>query len=306
MFQKNYLSRYITVDTQAAYRGLEPQTVLMRAASGMSRTIDRRRPRKLNAAQQSEVDRHPEVKLLRRAQTRLKLFIKREYGPIVSMKGTSIYDNYQRAYHDHRNTRRRHGKVLLKEVKARYKREQPVIDIQRQLKGLPIIEEKTVGAEDYVFAERVRVIEALFTFATSSPEEECKRRAEAINALTALCSLQEGSRSCRPKRSASITKLERDEKPTTVPPPRSLSDTILIKYELFQCIFCLGCEGLPTEERLRSFYAYGDLKKHFHRKHLRHHPRDEPIDCPHPRCDVTLDNVMLLQNHAQVVHMTRT
>lgn len=46
-------------DTQAAYRGLKPQTALMRAASGMSRTIDRRRPRKLNLAQQAEVKRHP-------------------------------------------------------------------------------------------------------------------------------------------------------------------------------------------------------------------------------------------------------
>ena len=53
-------------NTQAAYRGLKPQTALMRAASGMSRTIDPRRPRKLNLAQQAEVDRHPEVRLLRR------------------------------------------------------------------------------------------------------------------------------------------------------------------------------------------------------------------------------------------------
>ncbi|KAL8626093.1 hypothetical protein Q9189_008226 [Teloschistes chrysophthalmus] len=65
VFQKNYASRYM-LDTQAAYRGQRPQTALMRAASGMSRTIDPRRPRKLNLAQQTEVNRHPEVRLLRR------------------------------------------------------------------------------------------------------------------------------------------------------------------------------------------------------------------------------------------------
>ena len=59
-------------DTQAAYRGLKPQTALMRAASGMSHTIDLRQPRKLNLAQQAEVDRHPEARLLRR---RLKLLL---------------------------------------------------------------------------------------------------------------------------------------------------------------------------------------------------------------------------------------
>jgi len=51
-------------DTQAAYRGLKPQTALMRAASRMSRTIDPRQPRKLNLAQQAEVDHYPAVRLL--------------------------------------------------------------------------------------------------------------------------------------------------------------------------------------------------------------------------------------------------
>ncbi|KAK3166768.1 hypothetical protein OEA41_009893 [Lepraria neglecta] len=59
VFQKNYASRYMP-DTQAVYRGLKPQTALMRAASGISRPIDPRRPRKLNLAQQAEADRYPE------------------------------------------------------------------------------------------------------------------------------------------------------------------------------------------------------------------------------------------------------
>ncbi|KAK6419878.1 hypothetical protein LTR95_017003 [Oleoguttula sp. CCFEE 5521] len=41
VFQHNYLSRYITSDTQVIHRGLGAQTALMRAASGMSRSIDR-------------------------------------------------------------------------------------------------------------------------------------------------------------------------------------------------------------------------------------------------------------------------
>ena len=57
-----------------------------------------------------------------------------------------------------------------------------MIDIQRQLKGLPVAEEKERKAEDYIFAERVRVIDTLFTFATDSPEEERQRRVAAISA----------------------------------------------------------------------------------------------------------------------------
>ena len=147
-----------------------------------------------------------------------------------------------------------------------------MIDIQRQLEGLPSAELETAKAEDYVFVERVRVIDALFTFATSSPEEESRRRVEAINALTTLCRLQEGKRPRRSNPSASDTKLERDLiRPSVLHLP-SLSDSITMECEATQCIFCLGCEVLPTETRLRSFHTRGNLKKHFHRKHLRHHP----------------------------------
>ncbi|KAL9579753.1 MAG: hypothetical protein Q9203_006568 [Teloschistes exilis] len=183
--QKNYISRYIP-DTQAVYRGLRPQTALMRAASGMSRTIDPRRPRKLNLAQQTEVDRHP-------------------------------------------------GRVA------------------------------------------------------------------AINALIGLCKKQE-SQDFRRRRADIKVKKEQ----VSVSPPPSLSETLPIECDATQCIFCLGNEDLSAAGRLKAFATRGDLKKHFHRKHLRHHRDGQPIACAHPRCDVTLDGAMHLQSHAEVVHKTRT
>lgn len=293
-------------DTQAAYRGLEPQTALMRAASRMSRTIDRRRPRKLTTAQQAEANRHPEVRLLyRRLQSQRQWFADKK-RTIASIKGTPIYHEYQKAYLAYRNMKRRQEKALLQEVKARYKKEQPVIDIQRQLKGLLSVAPETATVEDYVFMERVRVIDTLFTFATSCPEEECKRRVEAISALTALCRLQESRRPCRPKASASTIKLEQNRTPLSTLEGRRLSDSLLIECKPTQCIFCLGQEDLPAATRLRSFHSHGDLKKHFHRKHLRHHPGGQPITCPHPKCHVDLTGTMHLQNHAEVIHKTPT
>jgi hypothetical protein len=53
-------------DTQIVYRDLKSQIVLMRVVSKMSRTIDFRRSRKLNFAQQTEIDRYSNVRLLRR------------------------------------------------------------------------------------------------------------------------------------------------------------------------------------------------------------------------------------------------
>ena len=288
-------------DTQAAYRGLKPQTALMRAASGMSRTIDPRRPRKLSLAQQAEVDRYPDVRLLRRRLKSLLQTFRDQKRSIASAKGALLYDRYRQAYQAHRNLRRRHEKALLTKVKERYKKEQPVIDIQRQLKGLPMAEQEALQTAEYVFEERVHAIDALFTFATSSTEEECQRRITAINALIALCKKQE-SQGFRRRRAD----IKFKEKQTSVSPPPNLSETLPVECKATQCIFCLGNEDLSAPDRLKTFASHGDLKKHFHRKHLRHHPNGQPIACPHPRCEVILNDAMHLQNHAEVVHKTRT
>ena len=94
--------------------------------------------------------------------------------------------------------------------------------------------------EDYVFVERVRVIDALFTFATSSPGEECKRRVEEINALTALCCLQEGKRLCRPKAFASTIKLERNRTLPSALEGQSLSDSLPIECNLHNVFSALA------------------------------------------------------------------
>lgn len=210
-----------------------------------------------------------------------------------------MYDNYQQVYLDHCNTKRRHEKALLKDVVARYKKEQPVLDIQRQLQGLPVVEEEMIQAEKYAFMERIWVIQALFTFAISCLEEECRRRVEAINALTALCRLQEAR---RPRR----IRLKRDVKPLSVLDPPGLPDSIPIECKATQCIFCLGEERLPAVTRLKSFHSRGALKKHIQRKHLQHHSNSKPIACPHPRYYVKLRDKMHLQNHAALVHKTPT
>ncbi|KAL8818268.1 MAG: hypothetical protein Q9223_003059, partial [Gallowayella weberi] len=210
VFQKNYASRYMP-DTQAVYRGLKPQTALMRVASGMSRTIDPRRPRKLNLAQQAEVDRHPEVRLLARRLKSLLQTFRDQKRSIASTKGTLLYDHYRQVYQAHRNLKRRCEKALLTEVKERYKKEQPVIDIQRQLKGFPVAEQEALQAARYVFAERVHAIDALFKFATSSTEQECQRRVTAINALIALCKKQESQGFRRKRRTHPILIMSDDE-----------------------------------------------------------------------------------------------
>ena len=145
--------------------------------------------------------------------------------------------------------------AYLEEIKHRYRTEQPAINVQLQLNGMPIKAEDPDPDQGMMqhslLPIRVNVINSLFTFATSSPTEERERRITAINALTALCRLQEGSR-CPPK------KYSKPETKQLTTPPNSLSSSpapksIPIVCKPTQCIFCIGDESLPAETVSRPF-----------------------------------------------------
>ena len=93
-----------------------------------------------------------------------------------------------------------------------------------------------------------------------------------------------------------------DEVAETKPEPISIP----IEYIPTQCIFCLGNSNIALKERTYAFSAYSDLKKHFKRKHLRHIPEGEPIDCPYPDYDTKLEHKQHLQSYAATVHKTLT
>lgn len=147
------------------------------------------------------------------------------------MKGTPIYNIYQEAYWAHRNIRPLHEEAGLKEVKARYKTEQPVIDIQRQPRGLPIVEQDRMKAEDYAFLERVRSLKPLHLCHFIS-----RRGMQTADSShwRRDCPSQESRGVRRRKRSKSDTKPEKEDTPST------LSESFLLQCKPTQCIFCLG------------------------------------------------------------------
>ena len=64
IFQRNYLSRMIRYDTQAAYRGTAPRAGLIRAAHRMSRLVDPRRPKGPTDEQRQNLRREAETEEL--------------------------------------------------------------------------------------------------------------------------------------------------------------------------------------------------------------------------------------------------
>ena len=78
----------------------------MRVVNDMNRTINSRRSRKLNIAQQIKIDRHLKMSFLcRRLKSLLQIFQNRKCF-IVSTKETSLYDYYRQVYKAHRNLKR--------------------------------------------------------------------------------------------------------------------------------------------------------------------------------------------------------
>ena len=305
VFQHSYLSRYITADTQAAYRGLEPRFDVMRIASGMSRTIDKRRPTKLTDAQREQIAHHPELERLRKAADGLQHLVKKHNLSMRSLKGTKTYDDYQKLKRKHRNRQRCLEKSHLAVVKEQFQHEQSVIDVQRQLNGIPIEEEEEKETtKPFALLERERAVSALLAFADPLTEKDHQRRADAITALSTLCELRDFRQSPTTSSNNDHETLHlADTQPSTKSQAKTLSESLTTQCKSTQCIFCLGDEGAPRDQRLREFFSPGDARKHLRRRHLAKLLPGNPILCPHPRCNLTVNSTNEVLNHAEKVHM---
>jgi len=296
-FLRHYLSRHITVDTQAVVRGIQPQHAIMRAACTMSRTIDHRRPRRLTPEQSASVNNHPAVLSLLRRREQLKIIL----------QNPTKHPKYQNVNRKINRERQRQRYTLFQKVKERWKFEQPVRDVEAQLAGIETENDSEV-VHGPMLPEQKELVEVILSRPGRNLEEELSRRNMAIRAVTRYCRIEEGGMNpSRLKRSSSrITPPKKTEDvPRLVLDERALEAAKIIVYKEERptiCFVCLGNEKLPTEQRMYSFYTPWDLSKHFKRKHLANSRESESLKCH--LCRVDLDNKMHWQRHAYDVHGT--
>ncbi|PYH75799.1 hypothetical protein BO82DRAFT_409090 [Aspergillus uvarum CBS 121591] len=234
-FVKHY-SVGIHVDAQAIVRGLPAQKQLMRFAASMSRSIDPRRPYKLEDT--SIVSKVPNVckiqkKVIERKEVREKMKrafemtewdFQRKFGDYLQQKklkqelqgparlALDVVERrereYMRATQRHtraqrvaRNEWQRQRNRLVRENLVRYKNEQPVIDSERQLAG-KVVDEECMGALErtgYMTPQHIILIDTILTMPGSTVEKEYQRRIAAINAVITFCDVEEGFPTRRPK-----------------------------------------------------------------------------------------------------------
>ncbi|KAF2752834.1 hypothetical protein EJ05DRAFT_505659 [Pseudovirgaria hyperparasitica] len=272
VFQRNYLSRHITADTQAAFRGLEPQTDVMRVATGMSRTIDKRRPTRLNPEQQEEAHRHPRVQKLLREKLDLKAQMKDHGRTVKSFEGTALYDRYRLAKQAYEGEYIFQQRSLLRQMKQVFNSQQPVFDIESQIRKTGSDNEdgskSLLSTRPELIPERVAALEALLQLVPSSPGSEHEDRAKAVQTLVELAHVQDGH--------PVVVRRQARRLLSPLPAPeRPLS----LDCKPLQCFLCLGNAKNPVAQRSWEFHSRGDLKKHLLR-HAQKHEGKWPLTCP--------------------------
>ncbi|KAL5312965.1 hypothetical protein ACEPPN_019391 [Leptodophora sp. 'Broadleaf-Isolate-01'] len=292
-FLKHYLND-INVDLQGVYRRLDTQKDLMRFACSMSRSIDPRRPRKLTPEQTASVNDLPYILKLHKRVNDLS------NAPVGSRKDDRLQKAIKRLY----NEKQRKRRELLKDVKERYKSEQPVKDSERQLSGM-VVDEDTRDAlvRADMSPEQLGLIDAILTLPGKSPEQELQRRITAINAVTLYCGVEEGTPSRHVRRGPPGMVVS--------PPVQAAEPDVALRKAISSirtdkrpkvCFVCIGTPHLTMGERVAEYANPGSLSRHFVRKHVSKLKDGQFVNCMD--CGVRLKTRKDLLIHAERFHGT--
>ena len=341
IFERNYLSRMIRYDVQAAVLRKTPQTELIRAASCMSRWMDPRRPKKLTGQQMEAIKNEKDSRDLYVLRDRLRDEIRNDYGPIHKARGQEVYDDYvtvNRAICSQIHARKR---AVINQMQKDYDIKAPLKDSAEQRCGSDEFLEHVspiTGTSEHTFRERSRIAKAFFCDkSVFESEDGPSQRLKVINDMISLCALQERrvplvflkrksilEPSANLDTASLISKkrqkptLDCSEGPKNEPPsspqlygldantcdqePANAED-FKLECQPFQCLFCIGNLGLSLSERLREYKNKYSLQRHIFRCRLRLVEPCDKLDCPHPACDgVLLQNVEHFKSHAEIVH----
>ncbi|KAJ5283267.1 hypothetical protein N7505_001247 [Penicillium chrysogenum] len=286
----------IHVDAQAIVRGLPAQKQLMRFACSMSRSIDPRRPYRLEDS--SCINDIPRVRTLeerkqvrkqdrdakKRTYENAQAALQRDFGEDLSRRNFpqsrtirkqrkaqekrvkklwQKFDNADEQYNHSvkqlRNEKGRQRNRLIRENLEHYKNEQPVIDSERQLSGKVVDEEVLVALErtGYMTPQHMTLIDTVLTMPGATIEKEYERRIAAINAVIAVCDAEEGA----PSRRRATQKRSADDvdMPPAAPLPKRPSPTLSDERDdtLSKAIASV-CVKSPTERPTICFICLGN------------------------------------------------
>ncbi|KAH6717379.1 FluG domain-containing protein [Leptodontidium sp. MPI-SDFR-AT-0119] len=158
---------------------------------------------------------------------------------------------------------------------------------------------------EHQLSERTQLEQILCDFSTDlTLQAIVARKVSAINLFVALASRQEfQTRTRKPRSVPAFKDLIKREYPAPKPSQPAIKFPVVCQKT--QCIFCIGNERLPYEQRTRTFNRVSHMWDHVENVHLSKVPAEQRIICYHPVCKaqgLVLDHVMHFKNHVARVH----
>lgn len=303
-FERHY-SVGIHVDTQALIRGLPQEPAVMRLACSMRRTKDPRRPRRLTADDLAALDRQLALRKLRQREEALREE-KARLRDVSPNQYQHVYEEYERAKRAYQNARRRASRRLIKRKREAYQREQPVQDVERQLRGsLP--EDEVIGVlpdSPIMSPQHLALVEAVLQPPGDTPELDLNRRIAAVKAVSVYCGVVEEALKRPAQRERHDAGGPEAEVERTSCRLRDAMAKVFVRSKTDRpkiCFLCLGDEQRSIEERVYEFASSGSLTRHFNNVHLRRHWQGK-VRCS--LCSEDLCCKEALMNHALSKHGT--
>ena len=312
IFQRNYLSRMIRYDTQAAYRGTASRGDLIVASHRMSRMIDPRRPHGPSPQQLQHLRQDARIQELRERQQYLYGQIREKFYYIYRAEGQPIYDEYQQVKRDIDRLLKEKGRALKAQLQADYDATAPMQDMLAQIAVNDAVlspVQPLPAPVKYAFEERARIAQAFFDPPPSAKcDENLDRQITIVDDLVSLCTRRE-RRPRKPRQSwEDDTATSSSDGSTDVEIKSECSNSEVplgcqfpIQCRPFQCLHCIGDATLPLLERQHTFGSKHSLQRHFNR----HHRFQPGQNCPFPNdecAQLALESLMRFKNHAAGVH----
>ncbi|GIJ89518.1 hypothetical protein Asppvi_008460 [Aspergillus pseudoviridinutans] len=353
----------VDVDVQGIIRKTGSQTPLVRFACSLSASIDPDRPYKLSHEESKSLNELPVVRARqdtvnkrKRKWEDHKAKLDRAMAGCQAALGhlaegelfevhRQLRDKLERFQDRTMEAKRRYNKAVreLRNEKQRqrnrrtrlnlekYRNEQPVIDLERQLAG-KLVDTKVMGALEHkasLSSQHLMVVDTILTMPGATLEAEYQRRIDAINAMTAFCSAEEGRPTPRATQSRRLSASDDDEscRPAKRQRHSAMDDTEIVLYQAMEsvrvrstneqleglerpkakrptkCFLCIGNPDLPLKDRVKDYATPGSLTRHFRRKHV-----NPPWPVKGVECNVCgselLQQKIDLVNHAEAAHGT--
>ncbi|ODM15795.1 hypothetical protein SI65_08635 [Aspergillus cristatus] len=185
----------VDVDVQGIIRKTGSQTPLVRFACSLSASIDPDWPYWLYAEESKSLNQLPVVRARQKTGTLSGRHRRlREQLELYQDRTLEAKRKYNKSVRELHNEKQRQRNRRIRENLERYKNEQPVIDLERQLAG-KLVGTKVMGAleqKGFMPPQQMMMIDAILTMPGTTLEAQHRRRINAINAVTGFCGVEEG------------------------------------------------------------------------------------------------------------------